>query len=826
MSPYSWTYPGGVTRHIEALAEQFLAEGHEVSVLAPFDPPDRVASVSHRGAKPQLLEPPPYLISLGRTVGISANGAQSNLSISPLGQARLVKALREGDFDVVHIHEPVAPLIGWVASSVPGVPLVGTYHSYSTKALPNHIATAFGARAMMNHLHKRIAVSEAAAWTGKRWFGGRYTVVPNGVHVDAAALAERVGGPDVVGAELPDGEIVIEAATPLKLLFVGQAVTRKGLPLLLRAFEALREQVPAELTVIGPSPEELKPLMLDPAGIRVLGKVSDAVKSAELAAADVLVAPSLGGESFGMVLTEAMAAGTTVVASDIAGYRDVVTHEVDGILVPVGDAQALAEALRELFYDFLHRRELARAAAVTVQRFSWDRVAAQVLEVYAEAIAMPAADSAFESFAVMIGAIPADLQPSVRARRLPTLEVTPVGLKPKRRWISQVRRAGALAVTLGIIYVAYKALQTIGISKIGTTLINSTPSYVAAGLVVMCLAMAMRAVSWHAILQAALPRSGVKLGDAMQGTMIGVLMSSTLPARLGEPARALVVARRTGKPREDLPVVLGTVVSQTILNIVALIILGVITFSSVNFFAGHENVLEAVAIAPAVLLLFVVLAPIFLRYGPGGSRFQRARSALDSVQRALVRVRAGLVVFRDPKLAAQATFFQLLAWALQACSCYLLLCALGLSSRTGFAGAAAVLFAVNVTAVLPATPANLGVFQGACAVVLHTGWHIHTGTGIAYGVILQAVEVATAILLGMPSLLKEGMSWKEVRLRAMNATPVKLPPRPQMPWPVPGAPRLRIAVVPKVAPTTPPPTAEVAAATAGAGVPVVPSATT
>ncbi len=826
MSPYSWTYPGGVTRHIEALAQQFLAEGHEVSVLAPYDPPDRVASVSHRGAKPQLLEPPPYLISLGRTVGISANGAQSNLSISPLGQARLVKALREGDFDVVHIHEPVAPLIGWVASSVPGVPLVGTYHSYSTKALPNHIATAFGARAMMNHLRKRIAVSEAAAWTGRRWFGGRYDVIPNGVHVDAVALAERVGGPDIVGIELADGEVVIEAATPLKLLFVGQAVTRKGLPLLLRAFEALREHVPAELTVIGPSPEELKPLMLDPAGIRVLGKVSDAVKQAELAAADVLVAPSLGGESFGMVLTEAMAAGTTVVASDIAGYRDVVTHEVDGILVPVGDAQALAEALRELFYDSVRRRELARAAAETVQRFSWDRVAAAVLEAYAEAIAMPAADSAFESFAVAVGAIPADLQPPVRARRLPTLEVTPVGLKPKRRWVSRVRRGGALALTLGIVYVAYKALQTIGISKIGNTLINSTPSYVVAGLVVMCLAMAMRAVSWHAILKAALPRSGVKLGDSMQGTMIGVLMSSTLPARLGEPARALVVARRTGKPREDLPVVLGTVVSQTILNIVALIILGVVTFSSVNFFAGHESVLEAVAIAPAVLLAFVVLAPIFLRYGPGGSRFQRARNALDSVQRALVRVRAGLVVFRDPKLAAQATFFQLLAWALQACSCYLLLCALGLSGRTGFAGAAAVLFAVNVTAVLPATPANLGVFQGACAVVLHTGWHIHTGTGIAYGVILQAVEVATAILLGMPSLLKEGMSWKEVRLRAMNATPVKLPPRPQMPWPVPGAPRLRIAVVPKVAPTTPPPTAEVAAATAGAGVPVVPSATT
>jgi phosphatidylinositol alpha-mannosyltransferase len=816
VSPYSWTYPGGVTRHIEALAEQFIAEGHEVKVLAPFDPPDRTASASHRGARPQRLEPPPYLISLGRTVGFSANGAQSNLSVTPLGQARLVKALRRGNFDVVHIHEPVAPVIGWVASSVPGVPLVGTYHSYSTKPVPNYIANAFGARAMQNHLHKRIAVSEAAAWTGRRWFGGRYTIVPNGVHVDAEALAERVGGPDISGTELAGGEVVIDAAAPLKLLFVGQAVTRKGLPLLLRAFEALREHVPAELTVIGPSPEEIAPLMMDATGIRVLGKVSDNVKQEALAAADVLVAPSLGGESFGMVLTEAMAAGTTVVASDIAGYRDVVTDDQDGILVPVGDAQTLAETLRELYYDPLRQRRLTRAAAETVQRFSWDRVAAEVLEVYEEAIAMPAADSAFESFAVMVGAIPADLQPPVRAKRLATLEVTPVGLKQRRRWVTVARRVGGLALTLGMIYVAYRALKTIGIGKIGNTLINSSPSYVVAGLVVMCLAMAMRAVSWHAILKAALPRSGVKLGDSMQGTMIGVLMSSTLPARLGEPARALVVARRTGKPREDLPVVLGTVVSQTMLNLLALLILGVITFSSVNFFAGNEKVLEVVAIVPTVLLLVVVLAPIFLRYGPGGSRFQRARAAMDSAQRALVRVRAGLAVFRDPKLAFQATFFQLLAWALQACSCYLLLDALGLSGQTGFVGAAAILFAVNVTAVVPATPANLGVFQGACAVVLHTGWHIDTGTGIAYGVILQAVEVATAILLGMPSLLKEGMSWKEVRLRAMNATPVKLPPRPSVPWPVAGAnSRIRIGVVPQVE-VAPPVSADVAAAAAAA----------
>jgi phosphatidylinositol alpha-mannosyltransferase len=128
-----------------------------------------------------------------------------------------------------------------------------------------------------------------------------------------------------------------------------------------------------------------------------------------------------------------------------------------------------------------------------------------------------------------------------------------------------------------------------------------------------------------------------------------------------------------------------------------------------------------------------------------------------------------------------AVFFQLAAWAMQCVSCYLLLVALGIDHRTGFAAAAAVLFAVNITAVVPATPANLGVFQAACATVLHAGWHVPLGDGVAYGVILQAVEVATAVLMGGPALLKEGTSWREIKLRAMHATPVKLPPLPHAP---------------------------------------------
>jgi phosphatidylinositol alpha-mannosyltransferase len=769
VSPYSWSYPGGVTRHIEALAEHFMSEGHHVRVLAPYDPPDRVASAMHRGARPADIEVPDYLISLGRTVGFKANGAVSNLSITPNGVAVLHHELRTGEYDVVHVHEPIAPLVGWVASDWAPAALVGTFHSYSTKRLPNGIANVFGARRVLNHLHVRIAVSEAAAWTGKRWFGGRYRVIPNGVHVDANRLRSQQSEQDDASE--------CAAEDPLKIVFIGQSVERKGLPMLLRAFEALREHVPTELTVIGPSEEEMSPLMMDTRGVRALGKVDDQAKQRELERADVLCAPSLGGESFGMVLTEAFAAGTPVIASDIAGYRDVVRDGHDGVLVPVGDAQALAEALRDLYDEPERRAELARNAAADVERFAWPHVAAEVMAAYEDAIAMPQAETSGARAAVRVGLRPADLQPVVRAQRLPSLDTGPL-VSNRRRALSLLRRAALLMVTLAGVVLGFLALKSIGLSQIGTALINSKPSLVVLGLAVMCSAMAMRAVSWHVVLKAALPKSRIRMADSMQGIFIGVLMSSTLPARLGEPSRALVVARRTGRPRENLPVVLGTLVSQTLMNILALIILGVVMFSSVNLFSGHQNVLLAAAIAPAALLLLVLLAPIVLRFGPGGSRSSRVTNAVAQIRAALVRVRAGLTVFRNLRQGIGATLAQLAAWALQLLACFILINALGLGHHTGLGAAAAVLFAVNITAVLPATPANLGVFQAACATVLHVGWHVPVVDGVAYGVILQAVEVSTAVLMGMPALVKEGMSWKEVRLRAMHSTPVKLPARP------------------------------------------------
>jgi len=762
VSPYSWTYPGGVTRHIEALAERFIENGHHVRVLAPYDPADTFAAALHRGARPQALEPPDYLVSLGRTVGFKANGSVSNLSITPYGVATMHRELRTGNFDVVHIHEPVAPLAGWVATDSTRLPLVGTFHSYSESRLPNGIANALGARRVLNRLHVRIAVSEAAAWTARRFFGGHYRVIPNGVHVDPLILS---------------GAAARAPGDRLRIVFVGQSVERKGLPLLLRSFEALREHIPTELTVIGPTPEELAPMMLDDDGVRILGKVDYRRKREELERADILAAPSLRGESFGMVLTEAFAAGTPVVASDIAGYRDVVRDGVDGVLVPPGDPQALAEALRDIWEEPARRSAMARAAARDVERFAWPHVAEQVMAAYQDAVATPKPVGVAQRAAVGIGARAADLKPHVAARRLPSLE-PPLGRK-HGPLVTFARRAALAAVSLGGILLAVLALSKIGLDNIANALINSSPSFVLLGLAIMCSAMVMRAFSWHAILRAALPNSRVRLADAMQGTFIGVLMSSTLPARLGEPSRALVVARRTGNPREHLPVVLGTLVSQTLLNIVALAVLGAVMFSSVDFFSGHENALLVAAIAPLALLALVLLAPVVLRHGSPGSRFGRVHTILAQARQAMTRVRAGLAVFRLPRLGAIAALAQFAAWGLQWLSCYVLLVALGLNHQAGMAAAAAVLFAVNITAVLPATPANLGVFQAACAAVLHTGWHVGFGTGVAYGVILQAVEVSTALLMGTPALLKEGMSWREVRLRAMHAAPVKLPARPR-----------------------------------------------
>jgi phosphatidyl-myo-inositol alpha-mannosyltransferase len=758
VSPYSWTYPGGVTRHIEALSAELTAQGHEPDILAPYDPDDGLSACLHRGARPQRVEPPPNFVALGRTIGIPANGAVSNLTGTPHSVFAIRHALRTGGYDVAHIHEPIVPLIGFDALMSSGeLPLVGTFHTYSDNPVSNGIgAVVMGGRRRMNRLHARIAVSEAAAWTAKRFYGGHYRIVPNGV---------RLGR---------NQEQRTSHDEPLRILFIGQAVERKGLPVLLRAFEALREHVPATLTLVGASAAEIAPMLLDDRGVCALGKVSEERKNAELACAEVLCAPSLRGESFGMVLTEAFAASTPVVASDIPGYRDVARDGVDGVLVPPGDALALAEALRALALDPTRRLAMAAAARERAERFSWSHVAEEVIDVYEQAIAVGQPATRMARIAVRHGFAPADLRPRVRARRLPTLESAP---RVRRRAVRVLSRVALLASSLVGILLAYLALQKIGVTNVAASLVASSPGLVAAGVGVMCASMFVRGIAWHAILEAAPTWRKARRRDALQGTFIGVLMSATLPARLGEPSRALIVARRIGRAGETLPVVLGTMVSQTMLNLLALAILGGVTLSSVSFAGNHTSALLAVALAPIGVLVALLLAPVLVP-AAAVSRSRRLARLLANLRTALVRVRAGLRVFRNPRQASVATLLQLSAWGLQWMSCWLLLMALGLEGKAGLGAAAAVLFAVNVTAVIPATPANVGVFQAACVAVLAGAYHVPTADALAYGIVLQAVEVATAVIMGTPALVGEGLSWKDVRMRTMHASPVKLPPLP------------------------------------------------
>jgi phosphatidyl-myo-inositol alpha-mannosyltransferase len=747
-----------VNRHVEALAEEFLGRGHHVRVLAPLDPPGRLSRLAHR-ADPERRQPPEYLLPLGRTVGIGANGAVSNLSVSPSGGVLAPRReLNRGDYDVVHVHEPLVPLVGWNATLGSGAPAVGTFHAYSTKAVPNHLATMLGARRMFNRLSARIAVSEAAAWSGRRWFGGRYEIIPNGVDVAAAPSDPK------------------PPSDALRVVFVGRAEERKGLPVLLGAFGALVEHVPCRLTVIGAEREDVLRFLADPETMRFIdlpGRVSGRELWRHLHDADLLCAPSLSGESFGMVLTEAFAAGTPVVASAIAGYSDVVSDGVDGVLVPPGDAQRLAEELQRAHHEPERLRAMGEAARESAERYAWPHVADRVTEVYEQAIEAPEPSSAGERLAAWAGFRPADGDPPSPPQRLPSLDPPLAGGGSRRRRVA--RRAGlGTAGALGVGLTALAA-RRIGVDNVVESIVRSDFTWVLIASALMALSLFVRAAAWYWIVRAALPNRPVRRRDVTSATMIGVLMSATLPARLGEPARALSLSRRTGRVRETFPVLVGTLVSQTMLNIVALLLLGAIIVSTTPLFHSDTEKLFAFSFVPLVLLLVVLIAPRLTRRAGSG----RLAKLGTSLHRALVQVRAGLAVFRDPRRGLLASAAQLGAWAIQLTACWALFAALGLDGRVGIGAAAAVLFAVNVTAVVPVTPSNIGIFQLAVISVLTTGWSIGYADALAYGVILQAVEIATAVVLGVPSLVREGLTWSDLRVQALSMSPVRLQPKPE-----------------------------------------------
>jgi phosphatidyl-myo-inositol alpha-mannosyltransferase len=324
------------------------------------------------------------------------------------------------------------------------------------------------------------------------------------------------------------------------------------------------------------------------------------------------------------------------------------------------------------------------------------------------------------------------------------------------------RRAGSIAAGLLLAGVLVFALSRLNLPHVAHALISASPGWVVAAFALMMLSLFSRAISWRAVLKAALPDVHLPLAPVVRATMIGVMASAVLPGRLGEPTRVLVLSRRLpGRVTATFPVVAGTVLSQTLINLVALGCLAAITFASVPLLHVHASALEAVLAVPVLVALLVFGAPALLRLAQR-SRSLRIRAGAVAFAALLRSARRGLVVFATPRYGVPAIGFQLLAWALQWGSCYMVVLALGLEPKATAVTAAAILLAVNVTAVVPATPSNVGVFQAACLVVL-AAYDVGAGPALAYGIILQAIELLTALALGVPAALREGMTWQDIR---------------------------------------------------------------
>jgi phosphatidylinositol alpha-mannosyltransferase len=369
--PFSWSYWGGVVEHAENQAAALRARGHEVKILMGHDPPGALTRFLHpRSGRHGAL--PAEVIPLGRSVVVPANGSLPNIVLSPSSIVRVRDVLRTERFDLLHLHEPATPTICVAALAFADCATVATWHAAGSLRWMALAAPLWG-RSLLDRIDARIAVSRLAAASAGRWLGGDFEIVPNGVVLPPRA--------DPGGREH-------------RVVFVGRHDPRKGLHVLLRAWPEIRRRTGARLRLIGTDPLQYRllhaRLRVEEDGIDVLGIVGSAERDAELAAAKLVVSPALGGESFGMVLAEAFAAATPVVASDIPGFADVADADA-AILVPPGDVEALTAAVCELLADEGRRVAMGRAARALAGRYSWDAVAARLDAIYDRVTARAAA---------------------------------------------------------------------------------------------------------------------------------------------------------------------------------------------------------------------------------------------------------------------------------------------------------------------------------------------------------------------------------------------------------------------------------------------------
>lgn len=331
---------------------------------------------------------------------------------------------------------------------------------------------------------------------------------------------------------------------------------------------------------------------------------------------------------------------------------------------------------------------------------------------------------------------------------------------PRRR--PRVRHVVAAVLTLAVVAgLAILAIDKLNISAVGHVLSRVHPGWVVLAVFLMASAFVARAESWYAVIGAAIPGNRVGRAPIRRGLMIGMVGSTVAPGRLGEAARTLVVARHLGDPGRNIAVVFGTLISQTLMNLVALAILAVITFVGTALSSTHADAIIGALAVPIALVALALAGPrLLLRAERSRVNWVKRSAAWINLQ--LVQFRKGLVVFGQPRAAVHAISTQMLAWALQLAACYVVILALSLQHHANLVAAAAVLLAVNLTAIVPITPSNVGVFQAACIAVL-SPFGVNASQGLAYGLLLQAIEVVCAFGLGVPSLLREGLPIGELR---------------------------------------------------------------
>ncbi|HKS45872.1 MAG TPA: glycosyltransferase family 4 protein [Amycolatopsis sp.] len=359
--PYSFDVPGGVQGHVVELAKALLARGHEVSVLAPGD---------------EDADLPEFVQAAGKALSIPYNGSVARLQFGPVSYARVRRWLREGNFDVLHLHEPAAPSLSLLALAVADGPIVATFHTSTPRS---RTLSAFQPvlRPLQEKITARIAVSALARRVQVEHAGGDAVEIPNGVDVEFFSRAVPLEGYPRAGGTIG---------------FVGRFTEpRKGMEVLLDAARLLLPGFPGlRLLVVGRGEPEVLRRMAGPAlapHLELFGQVDDATKARVLRSVDVYCAPNTGGESFGMILTEAMASGTAVVASALDSFRRVLDDGKAGLLAAPGDTAALAEALGEVLGDPARRTSLAAAAGERVAIYDWSVVVSQVLRVYETAVA-------------------------------------------------------------------------------------------------------------------------------------------------------------------------------------------------------------------------------------------------------------------------------------------------------------------------------------------------------------------------------------------------------------------------------------------------------